>query len=900
MKYIILIRRALLSSFFMAVFLFLGSQNVFAAAPMAPIDLLVDGEINNIYIATRTPSFSAVYNDSEGDDAAYYRIQVSSNYVDWNSLVWDSAKSTIISELNSGERNEDIRYLGNELIFNKKKYHWRIKFWNENDEEGEWSSGEEYFIMASSTTEKFYSLPGDGYVSGVHASEWNSIHSAASGIYDNISSYKQFKCLWDGHNNEYKIIRMFFPFNLENIDKTKIIISSFNFRININEDVGIVYNYDDDYIGIVKTTQDNVDVLVGSDYSKCGDVTNPQTGGEVDVSSVKNNQYTSIMLNNNGLKWVKEDGYTKLGMRFGNDIENTPPTGKNVINVINFFESSYADYRPYLEVTYLLPPDEEPEGPEPVIVVPGILGSWVYKGEWQIDPILKTYDNLIEAIDNTTEYDLGVNLFTFPYDWRRSNADTAIKLNEKINQVLASTSRDKVDLVAHSMGGLVSRQYIASSDYDDNVDQLILLGSPHVGATESYLAYEGAQFSGILSKVKSYVLGAEALRNGYINKVSFIQIEIPSVGELLPVYNYLYRKIDGTWELGDYPLGHPSNIFLENLNKEDELHYLRDNVEVVNIYSVEEKQKTLDYLRVRPYNNPFSTKWTDGIPVKKIKGYGDGTVPLRSLESLSGANAIEIEGPSHTEIVTEAQGHVIFSLLGEYYGMQISSPWGEVDKLMFARVYSPVDFLLETPEIGNNLLGNLPNGEDVTQLPNGFYTGSEVEDEFATIINPSIGWYTLYVKGRQSGIYGIAVDILTHNDESDDDEDVVRGIIGESQIDIYRFYYDGVNIGPLMLYKQIDLDDLIDDIDDLFAGDELFDHSAYKVLRNKFRQLVREYDRWQNENKQEKIIALEKQINNTVANIKKHLDRLLAQKKISEILFEIFWFSANNILHNID
>jgi hypothetical protein len=56
----------------------------------------------------------------------------------------------------------------------------------------------------------------------------------------------------------------------------------------------------------------------------------------------------------------------------------------------------------------------------------------------------------------------------------------AIRLNELIKAVKERTGKDKVIIVAHSMGGLVSREYIALFG-EDSVDKLIMIGTPNHG-----------------------------------------------------------------------------------------------------------------------------------------------------------------------------------------------------------------------------------------------------------------------------------------------------------------------------------------------------------------------------------------------------------------------------------
>ena len=88
----------------------------------------------------------------------------------------------------------------------------------------------------------------------------------------------------------------------------------------------------------------------------------------------------------------------------------------------------------------------------------------------------KTYEGLIKELERNG-YIENTNLFVFPYDWRKSNADSAEKLKEKIDKILTDTGAEKVDLVAHSMGGLVAKKYIAENG-GNKIDQLIFIGTP--------------------------------------------------------------------------------------------------------------------------------------------------------------------------------------------------------------------------------------------------------------------------------------------------------------------------------------------------------------------------------------------------------------------------------------
>ena len=120
----------------------------------------------------------------------------------------------------------------------------------------------------------------------------------------------------------------------------------------------------------------------------------------------------------------------------------------------------------------------------PVIVIPGIMGSWQdWTGQWQIDPILHTYDDLLDAM-RLAGYRDDETLFTFPYQWRQTNVISAQQLKDKIQAAKAVCKGDdkvdcsKVDLIGHSMGGLVARAYIEGNDYQNDVDQMIFFATP--------------------------------------------------------------------------------------------------------------------------------------------------------------------------------------------------------------------------------------------------------------------------------------------------------------------------------------------------------------------------------------------------------------------------------------
>src|SRR5205085_2543864 len=75
--------------------------------------------------------------------------------------------------------------------------------------------------------------------------------------------------------------------------------------------------------------------------------------------------------------------------------------------------------------------------------------------------------DLIEYLENHG-YQRGQDLFIFPYDFRYSVDYNAAKLRNKINEVAHTNS--KVDLVCHSMGGLLAKSALTDPLVADKVE----------------------------------------------------------------------------------------------------------------------------------------------------------------------------------------------------------------------------------------------------------------------------------------------------------------------------------------------------------------------------------------------------------------------------------------------
>lgn len=194
---------------------------------------------------------------------------------------------------------------------------------------------------------------------------------------------------------------------------------------------------------------------------------------------------------------------------------------------------------------------------------PMIVGDIVRNAKFENN--LKDYESHIfdyfidYFLDNGYEED--ADLFVFPYDWRFSNIKTAELLDEKINEVLEATGVDKVDIASHSMGGIVAKTYIKNFG-GEKINHLVFMGTPHLGAPK-----------GAKALVYGDNMGLEIAKTFNIlspYRIKIISQNMPSVYELIPSKKYFsdvggYLNIIGQGML-NYDKS-KSFLFSKNLNQ---------------------------------------------------------------------------------------------------------------------------------------------------------------------------------------------------------------------------------------------------------------------------------------------------------------------------------------------
>lgn len=163
-------------------------------------------------------------------------------------------------------------------------------------------------------------------------------------------------------------------------------------------------------------------------------------------------------------------------------------------------------------------------------------------------PEIQIYDRLIESLkaDGYTEANWNApvaydSFYVFPYDWRRDNVETARILVQKIQAAKTKLKNPnlKFNVIAHSMGGLISR-YAAMYGTTDlpagsqkavpnwsgakHFNKIFLVGTPNEGSLRSLEAF-----------VQGFTYFGSGINLPFVQNLTRFDIfTIPSVYQLLP------------------------------------------------------------------------------------------------------------------------------------------------------------------------------------------------------------------------------------------------------------------------------------------------------------------------------------------------------------------------------
>jgi len=267
-------------------------------------------------------------------------------------------------------------------------------------------------------------------------------------------------------------------------------------------------------------------------------------------------------------------------------------------------------------------PSKPADDVEPTGLVPDI---HILPGLWKIDG----YTGLVAALEKTFHTvkalpgeDKCANLVIFPYDWRRDNRINASRLADVVNRFLTRWRKEtffkdaRLVLVAHSMGGLISRHYLDVQEGWRDCRALFTFGTP---------------FRGSLNALDTLANGARKL--GGLVDLSEALRSMPAVYQLLPRYEcVLHEKAyHRVCEIASLPNIVPERALdaLKFYQKIDDAVKGRGGVLGYDIFPYAGVHQTT---RQSAEAGAQSVRILDINPPKLPAAYedGDGTVPLVS------------------------------------------------------------------------------------------------------------------------------------------------------------------------------------------------------------------------------------------------------------------------------
>jgi triacylglycerol esterase/lipase EstA (alpha/beta hydrolase family) len=383
----------------------------------------------------------------------------------------------------------------------------------------------------------------------------------------------------------------------------------------------------------------------------------------------------------------------------------------------------------------------------------------------------------------------GQDLFTFPYDWRygvsgkyadgTTNSDL---LKRRINDILQQTGADKVDVVAHSLGGLIVKEYAMEHLADNHIGKAVFVGVPNTGAPKSVkVLLQGDSF------------GIPWLSQDEIKKIS---ANMPAAYDLLPSQQYYNVKGDSYIEVVDHT--DLFNTTLRDLNYEESKSFLTndhglnpqavansenlhtqsfDNFDLrtagINLYAIDGcKAGTLGKVIEVRQKDILGNSYTTYDKPKEVPG--DGTVPLESATNLpiNQANKYYALVSDHGKMPSEdgIRQEIVNLISGSNLSTGNNLITQDISKCQLngkaVSVFSPVDIFV-TDQNGNKL-GLAEDGSVINEIPNADFeiwgdSSSADKHKFAYLPTDNGQVYTINMQGTDTGTYTIKADNIQNS-----------------------------------------------------------------------------------------------------------------------------------------
>lgn len=416
-------------------------------------------------------------------------------------------------------------------------------------------------------------------------------------------------------------------------------------------------------------------------------------------------------------------------------------------------------------------PTPTPYSLHPIVIIPGFMTSWnkeailhnrpVTQSDWKLAPFIKEYDGILKTLKNIG-YKENEDLFLFNFDWRKNIDFIADDLQSYLqNNILNKMQGEKINIVGHSLGGLVGR--IWTQKYNQNrLNTLVTVGSPHKGTAQVYKPLEGGE----IDRSNNFLWLAEKTIF-ILNKDSFesdrdtINSVFPIARDIFPTYDFLKKQDNSFISVNSMDI---KNDLLNTYNQSQQIIY-----PVLHSFTGKSGATLFGFtISNRTLLDQLLNLYPDGRPTTGINDVGDFVV-LSSSSSMG--NNIHTLNNDHSEIIytKNAIKEILNSLGVPYQDNQVAEGQGII-------ISPSLIFFLKSPaemEVAFN--GNVyPEQEGVIFIP-----------------NAETGSYQLNVKGKESGKYTVIVGQVG---EQNDEWNTIEGKINEnnptSQIDTYTINFN--------------------------------------------------------------------------------------------------------------
>lgn len=370
-------------------------------------------------------------------------------------------------------------------------------------------------------------------------------------------------------------------------------------------------------------------------------------------------------------------------------------------------------------------------------------------------------------------------LFTFPYDWRygvsgkysdgKTNVDL---LKQKIADIIQKTGSDKVDVVAHSLGGLIVKKYVMDNAGNHKINKAVFVGVPNTGAPKAVkVLLQGDNFNVLglndseMKKIAENMPAAYDLlpsqqyynqKGSYIETIDEVNLDTgnPSLQNTIKDLSYAESK---NFLATDHSLNSQAIVNAENIHTQSfddfDLRTAGVNLFAIDGCKTGTLGKIIEARRDAPFGKTIEYKTPKIIP-------GDGTVPLESSTNLpidqnNKFYALSVEhgkmlsaNGSRQEIVNLVSGSALST--GNNLITQDISKCNLNGKAI--SVFSPIDIFV-TDQNGNRL-GLAEDGSIINEIPGAdFEIWGEHKFVFVPTDNGEV--YTTNLTGTGSGTYTI-------------------------------------------------------------------------------------------------------------------------------------------------